>query len=281
MTTTFLPTSFSDRAAFDPTDVMDPKDVAQQLEQEQREADAYARQHGQKDFNPDQERDDHGRWTSGGSSGVSLADAINTRTGGGGVYGPAEHKVIVDAIQHASHDAPVLYRGFAMNESNGWSTAERDAFTSQLQPGATIEMKLGSFTEDPQQVGQFAGVDSYLRPTGGVGSTMPPIEGGADASIMADIARSEGFFITPTGTVIQPTDERVVIAVQPGAQALNMQPHAAVDFQDQAEWDTLGSFKVDAVQHDGPVWKVQVTQLDTNEPSGVRGGERQNGLPDA
>lgn len=241
------------------------------------------RQNRVKAFDPSEHpRDSEGRFAETTSNRVpSLAEAINVRTGGGGVYGPAEHKVIVEAIQKADHDAPVLYRGFAMNESNGWSAEEREAFTSQLRPGAMIETKLGSYTEDPQQVGQFAGVDSYLRPTGGVGSTMPPIEGGADASIMADIARSEGFFITPTGTVIQPTDERVVMAVQPGAQALDMQPYAASDFAAQAEWSTLGTFRVETVQHDGPVWKIQVSQMNSDEPTNARGGERQNGLPDA
>jgi hypothetical protein len=229
----------------------------------------HAHQEGKRKYSPDQPRD-HGRFASGGGVQTAdladqarvlnygesldaesdLAQAIYARTGGT-VYDQADHDLIVDAIQASEHDAPVLYRGFAMNEANGWSDAQREAFTSQLRPDAVIEMRLGSYTKDPAVVQLFAGVDAYLRP----------------------VDEHDDRALTPTGTFIQQEDERVIIAVQAGAQALNMEPNAAGEYADQHEWATTGSFLVESVEHADHVWKVQVSQMDSTEPTVGEGGD--------
>lgn len=270
MTTTFLPVSYADREAFGPEEYLTQDEVDAIIEREEAEAVAHAAKHGKADpihpsrrvkYDPDQPRDDHGRFGSGGGSDTPkqeaaalnagkplptnspLAMAIYARTGNGD-YGPAEHALIVSAVQAAPANAPELYRGFPLSADAGWTPETSEAFTDKLVVGAELELKLGSWTSDPTVSREFAALDDYGNPVGG----------------------ADGRAYTPTGNFVTPDQDRVVFTLSPGAQALNLEPNAAPDFKYQNEAATLGTFKVDDVGIENGVWSVHVTQIDSKEP---------------
>jgi hypothetical protein len=214
-------------------------------------------------YSPDQDRDDHGRFASGGGGSADavisheaamlndgkalpandpLAEAIDHRTGGD-AYTDRDHARIVEAVQAAPANAPELYRGFAMTPFMSWSPESVAAFTANLQPGATMNMKLGSWTQDPQVADDFAGTEG--------GGATPAGDG----------------FETPTADIIDADTPRVVMTMEPGAQALNIAPNATEQYADQQEWNTLGTVRVESVEHEGPIWRVGVSQVNTTEPS--------------
>lgn len=189
--------------------------------------------------------------------GSPLAQAIEARTGGGD-YGPEQHALIVAAIQEAKSDAPELYRGFPLSTDAGWTPEESAAFTDSLTEGTTLELKLGSWTEDEAVSREFAALDEKGNP------------------VQATDERA----YTPTGNFITPEQDRVVFTAAPGAQALNLAPNAAERFQYQAEWATTGTFRINDVSlHDG-VWDVAVTQLDSIEPGTGAGNDYTERLTD-
>lgn len=265
--TNFLPTSYSDRPAYHPDELLPQEEVDAIIEREQREADAYARDHRKVrpiagvrvKYSEDQERDDHGRFGSGSSGEIAgqaatlnsgkeidpeskLGRAITARTGGGD-YSNADHRVIVDAIQAAPPNAPELYRGFLMNEANGWSPEQTAAFTSALQVNGVVDMRLGSWSD-----------------------TMDVAEDFAATRDGAPVSEADERAYTSTGTFAQYEDERVIVTAAPGSQSLNVGPNSAADFEWQSEWNTLGMFRIDSVEHTGQVWSIHVTQMDSEEP---------------
>ncbi len=133
-------------------------------------------------FDPDQPRDDHGKWTS---DGVDQREAAERRSGsdndvraiaflwsGGGMYGQSGSTDIRLALREGLGSVPVgvsqdaavlanavasaqpvdypLYRGIGLNE------ASYGGFAQDIKPGATIDMNLCSWSKSQDVAYSFA-----------------------------------------------------------------------------------------------------------------------------
>jgi len=112
-----------------------------------------------------------------------------------------------EAVIASPSNAPSLYRGIQTTKFDA-ATHRRLKDLTALKPGDTFDHGIGSWSSRENISGGFSGRNK-------------PVE-------------------------YHPEQERigVILKLEPGAQALQLEPYAALDFKDQAEWLSGGSLQV-------------------------------------